>query len=61
MLPPALEKPLGDARAHQPLTWQDCDINAEDCRIKAVLQPSLREKYLNEARWWDALAARLDV
>ena len=42
------------------LTWNDCVINAEDCRIKAVRQPHHRDDFLKMARWWDGIAEQLD-
>lgn len=40
-------------------TWQECEINAEDCRIKAEQQPSLRDSYLAQAAYWDLLKEKL--
>jgi hypothetical protein len=41
------------------VTWQECEINAEDCRIKAVQRPSLRDLYLAEAAYWDQMLKKL--
>jgi hypothetical protein len=41
------------------VTWNECVINAEDCRIKAVQHPTMRDLYLTQAAYWDRLAAKL--
>ena len=41
------------------ITWQQCEINAEDCRIKAEQQPSLRDIFLTQAAYWDRLKEKL--
>lgn len=40
------------------VTWNQCVINAEDCRIKAVQEPAKREVFLAQAAYWDLEAER---
>ena len=40
-------------------TWQECEINAEDCRIKAERDPTLRDLHLAQAAYWDRLIEKL--
>jgi len=58
--PPATKSEPVSSHDLKAVSWNDCVINAEDCRIKAVQQPDRREEFLNAARRWDALAATLD-
>ena len=41
-------------------TYRECDVNAEDCRIKAEQTPHLRTVYLDQARFWESLAEEYD-
>jgi len=41
------------------VTSNECVINAENCRIKAEQQRSMRDLYLSQAACWDQLAKKL--
>ena len=56
---PAEQTPQLRPDVRRDFTWQECEINAEDCRIKAERDPSLRDLYLAQAAYWDQLKEKL--
>jgi hypothetical protein len=56
---PAPSRPDITRDVTRDITWQECEINAEDCRIKAEQQPSLRDLYLGQAAYWDQMMKKL--
>jgi hypothetical protein len=40
------------------VTWNECVINAEDCRIKAQQNPTQSAVLLAQAKYWDLMASK---